>query len=592
MVMEEQLIATEVVLTDQALDQLAAEALLLILNRHKDQQDLLLVLEVMIIQDHHNLVVSLPVDQQEQKRHHHLHHQVRLLQVVHRLAVEALLPQDQPEPEAIKKKYMNIKKLILAAIIVIAAQNSYAQYLTDALRFSRFESGTTARFDALGGTKSAIGGDLSSLYGNPAGLGMFSKSEFNLTPSLSLRNNDITANGNNISTSNNNLNLNNLGIVLHGKAYKNKDLTKGLISYSFGIGYQTRNNFQNNFNYNLTTNSNGLGDYFAGTATAENSTPQNFVSNLNFGAYNSFLINQRAGSQRIYDPITITTAKQNQMVNRSGISSSVNLVAGLNISNKVFLGANVGLSSFRYSSIENTQETGIFRDPTSGNDFNYDVDYIRNFSTEGSGINLKIGAIVKPTNELRIGLSVESPTWFNVTDNYSEQLVNNIDNIDETDNYPFDYNLNTPLKIEGGMAYFFGSNGFISADIGYVDYSSIKFNSGNSNVDIENNRDIKSTFTNTINFNVGGEIKLNTDYLARLGYNSQGDPYLNGNNQTINTYSGGLGYRSGAYYLDLGYNYRTQALTYSNYQLNGNRQPISNIDIQKSNVSLTFGVRF
>jgi hypothetical protein len=487
---------------------------------------------------------------------------------------------------------MKIKKMIIAAIIVIAAQSSYAQYLTDVLRFSRFENSATARFDAIGGSKSAIGGDLSSLYGNPAGLGMFSKSEFNLTPSLSLRSNDITANNTNFNSSNNNLNLDNIGIIIHAKAYKNKDLTKGLISYSFGIGYQTRNSFQNNFNYDLTTASNGLGDYFAETATTERSVPQNFVSNLNFGAYNSFLINQKTGSSIIYDPITSTTALQNQSVNRSGNSSSINLAGGLNIGNKVFLGANIGLSSFRYTSTEDTQETGLFKDPSSGNNFNYDVNYLRNFSTEGSGINLKIGAIVKPTNELRIGLSLETPTWFNVTDNYSEQLVNDLDNINETDNYPFDYKLNTPLRVQGGFAYFFGSNGFISADIGYVDYSTIKFNSGNSNLDAVTNRDSQRTFTNAIVFSLGGEVKLNENYMARLGYNSQGDPYLNGNNQAINTYSGGLGYRVGVYYLDLGYALRTQSLSYSSYQLNNNKQPISTIDIQRNNVSLTFGVRF
>jgi len=487
---------------------------------------------------------------------------------------------------------MNIKKIFLVAITVIATQYSYAQYYTDALRFSQFQSSPTARFDAMGGAKSAVGGDLSSLYGNPAGLGMFSKSEFNLTPSFSSRNNNITANATNSNTANSNLNLDNIGIVFNGKTHKNKDLKKGLISFSFGIGYQSRNNFQNNFNYDFTTSSNGLGDYFASTASTENSVPQNFISNVNFGAYNSFLINQRPGSQTAYDPITSISAQQNQSVNRTGVSSSVDFAGAINISNQFFLGANIGLTSFRYNSIENTNETGLFRDPNNGNDFNYDVDYIRNFNTEGSGINLKLGAIIKPTNELRIGFSIESPTWFNVTDNYSEQLNNDLDNINETDNYPFEYSLNTPLRMQGGMAFFFGSKGFISADIGYVDYSSIKFKSGNSNVDAVNNSDIKSNFTNAVNYNVGGEVKLTNRYMARLGFNSQGDPYLGGNNQTINTYSGGLGYRDGIYYLDLGYAYNSQSLSYSNYQLAQNRQPISNIATQRNNITLTFGVRF
>ncbi len=487
---------------------------------------------------------------------------------------------------------MKFKKIILAVIIVIVAQSTYAQYLGDALRFSQLQSSNTARFEALGGSKTAIGGDLSSLYGNPAGIGMFTKSEFSFTPTLRLRNNEISLS--NTSATSSNLDLNNVGVVFNTKTYKSKDLDKGLISLSFGIGYQKKGSFRNDFNYGLTTNQNGLGDLFAETATSEKKSQANLSSKVNGAAYDSFLINDRGTNSTIYDPITSKTSDQLQVVNRTGGSSSVDFSLGANISNQFFLGGSIGLSSFRYSSIEKTNEIGIYRQPGTTNNFDYNVDYTRNFDTNGSGINLKLGAIVRPSKEFRLGVAIESPTWYSVTDNYSETLYNNLDPIDGTDSYPFEYNLRTPLKINGGLAYFFGSKGFISADIGYEDFSTINFNSSDSQTDISTKKDIKSQYKNVINYNVGTEFKLTDKFLIRAGFQSVGNPYktLNNSDYTINSYSGGFGYRFGTYYLDMAYVNSSDFSTYSNYVLTSNKQPKTNLNTNRNNVSLTFGVRF
>ena len=487
---------------------------------------------------------------------------------------------------------MSLKKIFLAAIIVIAAQSTYAQYLGDALRFSQLQNSSTARFEALGGSNSAIGGDLSSLYGNPAGLGMFTKSEFSFTPTLKLRNNELSLS--NTKSNSSNLDLNNIGVVFNTKTYKSKNLDKGLISLSFGIGYQKKGSFRNDFNYGLTTNKNGLGDLFAETATSENKSQANLASKVNGAAYDSFLINERGINSTIYDPITSEKSDQLQFVNRTGGSSSVDFSLGANISNQFFLGGSVGLSSFRYSSIEKTNEVGLYRQPGTSNNFDYNVDYTRNFNTSGSGVNVKLGAIVRPSKEFRLGLSVESPTWYSVTDNYSETLYNKIDPVEGTDSYPFEYNLRTPLKINGGLAYFFGNKGFISGDIGYEDFSMINFSSSNSKTDLNIKNGIKSQYKNVINYNVGTEYKLTDKFLLRAGFQSLGNPYktLNNSDYTIDSYSAGFGYRFGTYYLDMAYVNSSNFSTYSNYVLNTNTQPTTNLNTKRNNVSLTFGVRF
>lgn len=488
---------------------------------------------------------------------------------------------------------MKLEKIIILAISLMATSSSYAQYTSDAFRFSQFENSVDARFGGLGGQKSSIGGDISSIYGNPAGVGMFSRSEFNFTPNLSLSNNKINTLGGNADQSKNYLTLGNVGAVFHNRTYKSGDTKKGLLSLNLGIGYQRRASFKNEFEYNYLTNGNGLGYFFAENATAEQQPQQNLQSAINGAAYDSFLIDTISPSMIDYRPNTFLDADQMQTVKRAGSSSDVNFTVGANISNKLFLGGSLGLSSFNYTSTETTNERGLFTDPNN-QPVDYDVDYSRDFDTEGSGINLKLGAILKPTDELRLGLSFESPTWFSVTDNYSETLYNYLDPIDGTDNYPFEYNLTTPLKLNGGISYFIGNKGFISADLGFVDYSTIKFSSNNSNVDRDVNREISQNYKNTINYSLGGEFKVSESFLLRAGFRSEGNPYenLSDKDYTVTSISGGLGYRFGDYYLDAALINSNSNLNYSNYTLNNGNQPFAAIETRTNRVALTFGVRF
>ncbi|MDR3297592.1 MAG: hypothetical protein LBS94_05095, partial [Prevotellaceae bacterium] len=77
------------------------------------------------------------------------------------------------------KKY--VFALAAAALLSLAG---YAQDEVEGLRFSRTLHQGTARFSSMGGAFAALGGDLTTMSFNPAGLGVYRASEFAFTPAL------------------------------------------------------------------------------------------------------------------------------------------------------------------------------------------------------------------------------------------------------------------------------------------------------------------------------------------------------------------------------------------------------------------------
>ena len=93
----------------------------------------------------------------------------------------------------IKIKYDMKKRIITIFILSAFAIKATAQDENDALRFGMSQYFGTARGMAIGNATGSIGGDFSTLSVNPAGIGIYRKSEFSFTPNLYLTNKYINA---------------------------------------------------------------------------------------------------------------------------------------------------------------------------------------------------------------------------------------------------------------------------------------------------------------------------------------------------------------------------------------------------------------
>ena len=85
-----------------------------------------------------------------------------------------------------------MKKVIILSVLLGFTFASQAQTFEDAVQFSRIQNWGTARSAGMAGAFGALGGDLSTLSANPAGIGVFRKSEISITPSLNFANTKAT----------------------------------------------------------------------------------------------------------------------------------------------------------------------------------------------------------------------------------------------------------------------------------------------------------------------------------------------------------------------------------------------------------------
>jgi len=129
--------------------------------------------------------------------------------------------------------------LYITLIALLSSSFALAQNSVDVLRYSQTNVGGTARSMAHGGAFGAVGADFSSLSINPAGIGLYKKSELSLTPTFYLSNVNSDLNGHSGFDHKNNFNMNNYGLVLvSGSAKK-----KGWKYFQFGLGVNRLENF-------------------------------------------------------------------------------------------------------------------------------------------------------------------------------------------------------------------------------------------------------------------------------------------------------------------------------------------------------------
>jgi hypothetical protein len=496
-----------------------------------------------------------------------------------------------------------MKRLSFIIILVLSIGSiSFAQNTDDALKYSRIFYTGTARFMSMGGAFTALGGDISSLSQNPAGLGVFRSSEITITPQLEYFKSGSSFNGTSSNDFLYNFNMGQGGIVAN--LIKNES-ESGLITLNLGYSFSRTNNLTQTIVVNGISSSSSLADYWAdkagGFTKDQLSMSENDVLDA-YLAWGTYVIDSLPGSDNSYGTVysnygdnlpSVYGQNMKRVVTNTGYTGEHAISIGGNYSNKLFFGATLGITTLSYESKYEHSESTDVTFPSKFKDFDYTLYYKDN----GTGFNLKLGAIYKPIEILRIGFAFHSPTVYHI----NEYLYDNISTHVYGDNYTasntatrFSYGLTTPFKVMLGGALQVKKIALFSVDYEFVDYSAAKFFETGDGFDYtKKNQAIKQSLGASNNIRLGAEVRLSNIYL-RGGYGYYGKAWKSNQdnkNQDYSTLSFGLGFREKNIFADFGFSTMANKDKYLLYTSSAGSS-MSDVNMTRNLFTVTFGYKF
>lgn len=474
---------------------------------------------------------------------------------------------------------------ILFSLLILSAP-LFSQGEVDALRFSREDLLGTARAMSMGGAFGALGGDLTGVSINPAGIAVYRSSEVTGTLNLSHEGSVVG----NWDANKTHFSMDNLGFVGY---FPLRNDVMPLIN--FGFSY----NKMKSFNKNIWAQGSPDGrmiDYIAQISTRDGVDPsylkmgddlpdpfrdQNWLTVL---GYNSYLIDPvKNGNYYDYEPITMDKVQNTIRSYEKGYVDNYDFTVGTTINNVLNLGLSLSVKDIFYDVATDLVE----------NFENGDRYTLTNWLTvKGAGVGGKFGAIYRPINSVRIGLAWHTPTWYALSKTYEAQIDDKMTGYVGGDYKPGktysavfynDYDLKTPGKIVLSVATVLSNNFIASIDYEMVNYENMKLRvpSGDrADIDVYNidNEYIVEGHKFASTVKMGFEYRFTPQFSGRLGYAWMENPYddegglvqygepLIRNSNTIfriegdtNYFTGGVGYRFNRnFYLDMALVYKTQ----------------------------------
>ena len=491
-----------------------------------------------------------------------------------------------------------IKNILVAALATLSFSFAQAQYVEDAYRFSNNTLNGTARILGMGGAQTALGADLSSISGNPAGLGFYRSNDYSVSPNLRFNNLENTVFGKLNANNHTNFNLGNYGVVLTqiNQDYTGREVSNGWVSFNFGLSNNRTNSYKENSYFSGVNNQSTFSSYLAASANeyyGASGLPDTNINSINDMAWYGYMIDFDTTLNK-YVPIANNATTQMQSSKSGGYEDQVNISFGANYSNKLYLGASIGLGSIEYSKQSTFKESNI-------NDPLYKVSEIKlkeSLFVSGSSLNFKLGAIYRPIDLIRFGLSLQTPNYYTFNENFTTDLSSVKNGVTQSFTpleYLFDYKLATPMRINYGTAIFFGKTALISVDLEQLNYSAMRLDavSGNEDFGPDNNSRIQNTFQqNTYNLRLGAETKLDAITL-RAGYAHYGDAYKSSAiDQSKKSITAGLGYRTGDAYVDFAFVQTSYESAFYPYYAANLDNPVVNSSNTIKSFTVTIGSRF
>jgi len=475
-------------------------------------------------------------------------------------------------------------------------------YAESAGNFSRVTPGGSARIQAMGGSQIALGGDYSSSLSNPAGLGMYNRSEITLSLGFYSLKTNTNYFGHNDSENKTNLNIPGFSAVFNST--KRCGECKGFLAGSVGVTFSRVNDFNQSFVYSGHNNKNSIIDSFTGAANSNGYDTAQFAyggdqfNTIAGLGYNNYLFSYYpAGGgypAGYYSNLKSDSyPDQHENVQLKGATNQWNISYGANINDMFFFGAGLGISSLNYKSSK------VFEEDYTTDPYVKNFVTTENLSIKGSGANFTLGTIVRPVSFLQVGLSYTTPTLYQISESWSADMSSTWTNASDngyqyTDIIKSDYSLVTPSKLSAGVA-FISKYGLITGDIETMNFSGARYSTTTTGVSYsDSNDEIKSIYRRVLNYRLGFEGRYSI-FRLRGGYNLQANTYKSefDVDNTIQSISGGVGIKTKKFSVDFALVSSKSKGIYSPYTMqNASESPSVALTNNLTRGIFTFGFTF
>ena len=476
-----------------------------------------------------------------------------------------------------------MKKIFVSIFVLATAMPVVAQETYENAKIATEDLNGTARYVGMGGAMDALGADISTIGSNPAGIGLFRKSNISASFGFNTQEGAKDFAGSNKTR----MSFDQVGFVY--------SVRTGESSYTnFAFNYHKNANFgfilsaedrlshasQNKLTYAKAKN----GLLYDGTDSRGwpnidnrfascNQLDDMYTRNLNFDTDDNTWY---------YDEASAYTLNRNH----KGYIGEYDFNLSGNVNDRFYWGFTVGIHGVHY------KHYGEYEESLDG--FKIRVSDDRRIS--GTGFNIKGGVIIRPIEEspFRFGLSVATPTFYNLTtENSTSMILTDAYGTSVTNNEKLDFKLWTPWKFGLSLGHTVGQILALGAGFEYADYGSLdtRYKTGryydywtdtyreNSSSDSEMNRHTEQTLKGVYTLKLGAELKPVPEMAVRLGYNYvspkyQEDGFKDGTIQSEGSYFSsatdftnwkatnritcGLGYQVGDVNLAFAYQYSTQ----------------------------------
>jgi hypothetical protein len=529
---------------------------------------------------------------------------------------------------------------IMVMVGITTMLNAQVGYFNEALLFSNINQTGTARISSLGGAQVALGGDVSLAGTNPAGLGFFNRSTLTFSSGINISEATSGFNGDDTRSYRTRFIIPQAGIVFNNN--KGDVLPDNFKGGSFAIGFQRVNDFNSDIEYVGRNSNSSVVDAFilnAGLAFPDE------LAGLEGTAYDHFLIDEAdydtndrflfssangndyvspniedgtiEGYESVLGSFYGSLPEQTERITTSGGQHVMNVAWGGNYKDVFYFGAGAGLHFLNYERVRRYEERDFQLSDGTSDPLINSIRIRDRLSIEGSGFSANIGLIARPLPFMTIGASYQTPTFYLIneetdfvfTTDWSDNAFY-ISDLDangtadttqlgfistESDIAISDYSLRTPGRLQLGTAFFFGKRGFITGQVEFVDYTSALLRSSDVEV-FDDNIAIVTNYRNVINYRFGAEIRFD-EFRVRGGYNLQQDPFTDRLvDRSINTFSGGVGYRNKDFFVDLSTSVSKTNQLYSPYFIPQDNGEVSSPEVRTAmqgiSSMLTIGTTF